>query len=162
MLFSGNAFTVEGITVNRTRGGGDIEQHAKEAERIVTLAGLRRRFTVTRGASGSFEEIAPHLNQRDLCFLRIRHGGSAAPRARLNTYREAIKTMGLTTQVNIARRSARSTYFTESAGTILMLSTVTRFVGLLRSPLSLVVTSVSPIFPRTSSPFMIFPNVVYW
>ena len=104
---------------------------------------------------------AAHLHQRDLCFLRIGHGGSAAPRAMLNTYREAIKTMGLTTQVNIARRSARSTYFTESAGTILMLSTVTRLVGLLRSPLSLVVTSVSPIFPRTSSPFMIFPNVVY-
>jgi inosine-uridine nucleoside N-ribohydrolase len=65
MLFSGNVFDVAGITVNRTRGGGDIEQHAKEAERIVKLAGLERRFTVTRGANGSFEEIAPHLDQRD-------------------------------------------------------------------------------------------------
>ena len=65
MLFSGNAFDVAGITVNRTRGGGDVEQQAKEAERIVKLAGLERRFTVTRGANGSFEEIAPHLNQRN-------------------------------------------------------------------------------------------------
>ena len=41
MLFSGDAFDVEGITVNRTRGGGDAEQQAAEAERIVKLAGLR-------------------------------------------------------------------------------------------------------------------------
>src|SRR6478735_2901155 len=65
MLFSGNVFDVTGITVNRTRGGGDVEQQAKEAERIVKLAGLERRFTVTRGANGSFAEIAPHLNQRE-------------------------------------------------------------------------------------------------
>ena len=65
MLFSGDAFDVVGITVNRTRGGGDIEQHAKEAERIVKLAGLERRFTVVRGASGSYEEIVPHIGQRD-------------------------------------------------------------------------------------------------
>ena len=38
MLFSGDVFDVEGITVNRTRGGGDVEQQAEEAERITTLA----------------------------------------------------------------------------------------------------------------------------
>jgi purine nucleosidase len=65
MLFSGDAFHVVGITVNRTRGGGDIEKHAEEAERIVKLAGLERRFAVTRGANGSFVEIAPHIGQRD-------------------------------------------------------------------------------------------------
>ena len=65
MLFSGDVFDVVGITVNRTRNGGDIEKHAQEAERIVTLAGLERRFRVYRGASGSFEEIASHLDQRD-------------------------------------------------------------------------------------------------
>src|SRR2546423_9112284 len=102
-----------------------------------------------------------HLYQRDFCFVWIGHGGSAAPRAMLNTISRSDQNNGLTRQVNIARRRARSTYFTESAGTILMLSTVTRFVGLLRSPLSLMVTSVSPIFPRISSPFMIFPKVVY-
>src|SRR5256885_10237604 len=102
-----------------------------------------------------------HLYERNLRFLWIGHGGSAAPRAMLNTISRSDQNNGLTRQVNIARRRARSTYFTESAGTILMLSTVTRFVGLLRSPLSLMVTSVSPIFPTTSSPFMIFPNAVY-
>ena len=65
LLFSGDAFDVEGITVNRTRGGGDVEQQAAEAERVVRLAGLESRFRVTRGANGSFEEIAPHLDRPD-------------------------------------------------------------------------------------------------
>jgi hypothetical protein len=64
MLFSGDVFDVEGITVNRTRGGGDVEQQAREAERIVTLAGLQRVFKVVRGANGSFAEIAPHVGER--------------------------------------------------------------------------------------------------
>ena len=63
MLFNGDAFDVRGITVNRTRGGGDVEQHAKEAERIVKLASLERRFTVTRGANGSFDEIVRHVGE---------------------------------------------------------------------------------------------------
>ena len=63
MLFSGDAFDVEGITVNRTRGGGDVEMQAAEAERITTLAGLRRVFPVFRGANGSFAEIAPHIGE---------------------------------------------------------------------------------------------------
>jgi hypothetical protein len=65
MLFSGDAFDVEGITVNRTRGGGDVEKQAAEAERIVKLAGLERRFQVTRGANGSFEEISAQLDRPD-------------------------------------------------------------------------------------------------
>jgi inosine-uridine nucleoside N-ribohydrolase len=64
MLFSGDVFDVEGITVNRTRGGGDVEKQAAEAERVVTLAGLRRIFPVIRGANGSFDEIAPHVREK--------------------------------------------------------------------------------------------------
>jgi hypothetical protein len=63
LLLSGDAFEVEGITVNRTRGGGDVERQAAEAERVVKLVGLDARFRVTRGANGSFEEIAPHLDE---------------------------------------------------------------------------------------------------
>ncbi|HEX7980461.1 MAG TPA: nucleoside hydrolase [Gemmatimonadaceae bacterium] len=65
MLFSGDAFDVEGISVNRTRGGGDVEMQAKEAERVVQLAGLTRQFPVYRGANGSFAEIAPHVGERE-------------------------------------------------------------------------------------------------
>jgi inosine-uridine nucleoside N-ribohydrolase len=65
MLFSGDAFDVEGISVNRTRGGGDVEMQAKEAERVVQLSGLARVFPVYRGANGSFAEIAPHVGERE-------------------------------------------------------------------------------------------------
>ena len=65
LLFSGDVFDIVGITVNRTRGGGDIEKHAEEAERIVKLAGLERRFSVTRGASGAFQEIESHVSERN-------------------------------------------------------------------------------------------------
>jgi purine nucleosidase len=65
MLFSGDAFDVEAISVNRTRGGGDVEMQAKEAERVVQLAGLGRVYPVYRGANGSFAEIAPHVKERD-------------------------------------------------------------------------------------------------
>jgi purine nucleosidase len=65
MLFSGDVFDVEGISVNRTRGGGDVAMQAREAERVVQLAGLARVFPVYRGANGSFAEIAPHVGERD-------------------------------------------------------------------------------------------------
>ena len=65
MLFSGDVFDVEAITVNRTRGGGDVGMQAREAERVVQLAGLARVFPVYRGANGSFAEIAPHVGERE-------------------------------------------------------------------------------------------------
>ena len=65
LLLSGDAFIVEGLTVNRTNNGGDIEEQAKEAERVVRLCTLHPQLPVTRGASGSFEEIAPQLNEPD-------------------------------------------------------------------------------------------------
>ena len=65
MLFSGDVFDVEGISVNRTRGGGDVEMQAKEAERVVQLAGLSKVFPVYRGANGSFAEIARHVGERE-------------------------------------------------------------------------------------------------
>jgi hypothetical protein len=65
LLLSGDAFIVEGLTVNRTDNGGDIEEQAKEAERVVRLCSLYPQLPVTRGASGSFEEIAPHLPEPD-------------------------------------------------------------------------------------------------
>jgi inosine-uridine nucleoside N-ribohydrolase len=65
LLLSGDAFVIEGLTVNRTDNGGDIEEQAKEAERIVKLCTLHPQLPVTRGASGSFNEIAPHLTEPD-------------------------------------------------------------------------------------------------
>ena len=53
LLFNGQVFDVEGITVNRTRGGGDIQSQYAEALRVVQLCNFypqiedlawRRRF----------------------------------------------------------------------------------------------------------------------
>jgi len=57
MLLSGDVFDVDGVAVNATRSGGDIEAHAAEAERIVKLCGLDTSIPVYRGANGSFEQI---------------------------------------------------------------------------------------------------------
>lgn len=63
MLFNGNDFRVEGITVNRTRNGGDVEQHFKEAERVVKLCNLDRKIPIYRGASGNFDTIKDQVTQ---------------------------------------------------------------------------------------------------
>jgi purine nucleosidase len=63
MLFNGHVFDVEGITVNRTRAGGGIEEHYAEAERVVRLANLEGRIPLYKGADGSFDQIRPHLDQ---------------------------------------------------------------------------------------------------
>jgi inosine-uridine nucleoside N-ribohydrolase len=61
MLFSGDRFDVEGITVNRTQGGGGIDEQHAEALRIVKLSGLSGRVPVLKGADGSFTQIAPRV-----------------------------------------------------------------------------------------------------
>jgi len=63
MLFNGNDFAVEGITVNKTRNGGDIEQHFKEAERVVKLCNLDQKIPIYRGANGNFNEIKAHAKE---------------------------------------------------------------------------------------------------
>jgi purine nucleosidase len=65
MLFNGQVFDVEGITVNKTRNGGDINKHAEEAGRVVELCNLKNKMKVYKGASGSFDEIKDHVNQND-------------------------------------------------------------------------------------------------
>jgi hypothetical protein len=54
VLFNGRSFDVEGITVNATRGGGDITQQVAEARRVLTLCTLQERAPLKAGANGSF------------------------------------------------------------------------------------------------------------
>jgi hypothetical protein len=62
LLFNGNEFDVEGITINKTKNGGDIEQHFKEAKRVVQLCGLLGKVDIYKGASGTFDEIKAEIN----------------------------------------------------------------------------------------------------
>jgi hypothetical protein len=56
-LFNGDVFHVEGVTVNRTRSGGPVANHRKEAQRVVKLCGLEDEINVFAGADGDFDEI---------------------------------------------------------------------------------------------------------
>jgi hypothetical protein len=53
MLLNGGVFEVEGITVNRTNNGGDIDEQASPP------------LKVHKGASGTFEEIQDHIDAPD-------------------------------------------------------------------------------------------------
>ena len=61
VLFNGGTFGVEGITVNTTRGGGNIDAQVAEARRVMTLCTLENTVPLKPGANGSFTQIRPHL-----------------------------------------------------------------------------------------------------
>ncbi|MCL4177925.1 MAG: nucleoside hydrolase [Verrucomicrobia bacterium] len=65
LLFNGQVFDVEGITVNRTRNGGDIQAQYAEALRVVRLCKLHPQIRIFRGADGSFDEIKSQLGRPD-------------------------------------------------------------------------------------------------
>lgn len=64
LLFNGDVFDLEGVTVNRTRNGGDVSKHKEEAERVVKLCGLEGKVEVTTGANGEFENIKNQVHYK--------------------------------------------------------------------------------------------------
>ena len=62
LLFNGNTFSVEGVTVNATYNGGNITQHYAEAERILKLCDLYTKIPLLRGADAGFNQIEEHVN----------------------------------------------------------------------------------------------------
>ncbi len=65
LLFNGNNFDVKGVTVNTTRGGGNIDKHYEEAARVIALCGLKGKVPLYKGADKSFEEIKPTLGENN-------------------------------------------------------------------------------------------------
>jgi len=63
MLFNGQIFDVEGITVNKTRSGGNINEHYEEAKRVVKLCKLYPEISIYKGASGTYDEIKEHIDE---------------------------------------------------------------------------------------------------
>ncbi len=68
LLFSGDHFAVEGVTVNATSGPGGsrepshVSDHYEEAKRVMKLCGVYNKIPLLTGADGSFEEIRDHIN----------------------------------------------------------------------------------------------------
>jgi purine nucleosidase len=65
LLLNDSTFNVLGITVNATMNGGAIEEHLKEASRVVNLVGWKGRVQIFKGANGDFSEIEKHLQQEE-------------------------------------------------------------------------------------------------
>ena len=63
VLLNRECFHVEGITVNKTLGGGDIRRHAEEAERVVKLCNRYPDIRVYEGATRDFEGIRHTVQQ---------------------------------------------------------------------------------------------------
>jgi inosine-uridine nucleoside N-ribohydrolase len=57
LLFSGNEFSVRGVTVNATYNGGNIDEQYVEAERVLKLSNLYGKIPLLKGANGSFMDI---------------------------------------------------------------------------------------------------------
>lgn len=63
LLLNDQTFNILGITTNATFNGGEIDEHVKEAQRVVDLVGWKDKVTVIKGANGDFEEIRASLDQ---------------------------------------------------------------------------------------------------
>ena len=64
LIMNGNTFDLKGITVNATFNGGKIDEHFKEADRIVKLCNVVG-IPLLKGANSNFETIAPTLGRAD-------------------------------------------------------------------------------------------------
>jgi inosine-uridine nucleoside N-ribohydrolase len=62
---SGDVFAVDGITVNATTSGGDVDAHAAEAERVVRLCDLHPVIPIYKGANGAFDAIEALVHTSD-------------------------------------------------------------------------------------------------
>ncbi len=63
MLFNSDVFDINGITINETYAGGELQRHVEEANRTVNLCNWKGKVPVIPGASGDYHEIVETLNQ---------------------------------------------------------------------------------------------------
>ena len=65
LLFNGETFHLEGVTVNATYNGGDISKHFEEAERVLKLCDCYNKAPILKGANGNFSSIKKHLGDEN-------------------------------------------------------------------------------------------------
>ncbi len=65
LLFNGETFDVRGITVNATFNGGEIEEHYREAERILQLCNVFGEIPLYSGANANFEDILNSVSEAE-------------------------------------------------------------------------------------------------
>ena len=65
LLFNGETFDLEGVTVNATANGGTVDDHYAEAKRILELSTLHPNIPLFKGANASFTAARDHLDESD-------------------------------------------------------------------------------------------------
>jgi purine nucleosidase len=65
LLVNGPTFDLEGVTVNATKSGGNIDNHYEEAKRILQLGQRFGQIPLLKGADGSFENIRKNIHAAD-------------------------------------------------------------------------------------------------
>ena len=65
LLFNGDSFEVESVTVNATYNGGDIQGHYDEALRVMKLCNLNNEIPLLKGANGNFSDISNVWNPEE-------------------------------------------------------------------------------------------------
>ena len=63
LLLNDEVFNTLGITVNATRSGGNIDQHVKEARRVLRLCNKEEEIPLFAGANGDFSSIRPYAKE---------------------------------------------------------------------------------------------------
>jgi purine nucleosidase len=65
LIYNDDIFDIRGITTNRTWNGGPVEEHTKEARRIVYLCDAEDRIPVISGANGNYLTLKDSLDNPD-------------------------------------------------------------------------------------------------
>jgi purine nucleosidase len=65
LIYNDDLFDIRGITTNRTWNGGPVEEHTKEAQRIVHLCDADERYPVISGANENYVDLKDDLDNRD-------------------------------------------------------------------------------------------------
>lgn len=65
LLLNSKTFNVLGVTTNATYNGGEIEEHNKEAERVIRLCKAENKVPLLTGANSNFETIKQELHLKD-------------------------------------------------------------------------------------------------
>ena len=62
LMLNDTTFNILGVTVNATQNGGNIDNHYKEAERVINICGKKGKFPLLKGANGNFDNIVQDLS----------------------------------------------------------------------------------------------------
>ena len=65
LFFNEDIFDIKGITTNATFNGGGIEEHYKEAQRVMELCDVWEKYPLLVGADSDFETIFPTLQSEN-------------------------------------------------------------------------------------------------